>query len=94
MGIPSPATLGFSHAGHGKPVVADTLRALPSAPVPCFTATQRPYSNLVAMSAMCEESPPRFSWALAPGRVGCGRTASLVCKRANLTRAAYDDAQP
>ena len=41
---PSPLPLGLSHAAQGKLVVADTLRALPSAPVPSFTATLRPSS--------------------------------------------------
>ena len=46
-----PLQLGFSHAVQVKPFVADTLRALPS-PVPCVTATQRPFRNIVAMSAI------------------------------------------
>ena len=43
--------------------------------------------------AMYEASSPRFSCALEPGRVGCGRAPSSMCTCANSTRAAYDHAQ-
>ena len=42
------------------------------------------------MLALCEASSPRLSGALAPGRVGCGRATSSVCRRATSTRAPYD----
>ena len=53
----------------------------------------RPSSNLATMPAMYEVSSPRFSCALAPGRVGCGHAPSSVCRRATSTRAAYDRAR-
>ena len=88
-----PLSLGLSRAVQGKPVVADNLRALPPAPVPPFTAALGHPVIWPPCQAMYEASPPRLSGALAPGRVGCGRATSSVCRRATSTRADYDHVQ-
>ena len=48
---------------------------------------------LDSMLALHEASSPRLRGALVPGRVGCGRAPSSVCRRATSTRAAYDRAR-
>ena len=52
-----------------------------------------PSGNLATMPLMYGAPPPRVSCILAPGRVGCGRAPSSVCRRATSTRAAYDHAR-
>jgi hypothetical protein len=85
--------LDLSRAVPGNPVVADNLRALPPAPVPPFTAALGHPVIWPACWHYTKRHRRRPSGALVPGRVGCGRAPSSVCRRATSTRAAYDRAR-